>query len=166
MSLYVCPAASCLPDFLLRRNTQALKTQTLPDRQRVSAADPPAPPPHNAHMCTHSISPLHPSIHSLPPSPAVRGLKHLSQNSTAALKREKARKRKKQEDKKKKKKNNDFCSSYYPDRLFCAFSATVSVRSADLRPSFFYKYIYMIPVSHSLSPSSTSSTSSSPIHLH
>lgn len=133
MSLYVCPAASCLPDFLLCRNTQALKTQTLPDRQRVRSADP-APPPHNTHMCTHSISPLHPSIHSLPPSPAVRGLKHLSQNSTAALKREKARKRKKQEDKKKKKKNNDFCSCYYLDRLFCVFSATVSVSSADLRP--------------------------------
>lgn len=176
MSLYVCPAASCLPDFLLCRNTQALKTQTLPDRQRVRSADP-APPPHNTHMCTHSISPLHPSIHSLPPSPAVRGLKHLSQNSTAALKREKARKRKKQEDKKKKKKNNDFCSCYYLDRLFvCFLQRFQSVpltcvrinhvgRLSSLR-SFFYKYIYMIPFSHSLSSPSTSSSSSSPIHLH
>lgn len=63
------------------RNTWALKTQKPSDRQLVSAASPPP--------ITHTTS--HPSIHSLPPSLAVRGLKCLSQNSNAALKREKAK---------------------------------------------------------------------------
>lgn len=128
----VCLSRCFMPAWLppLQKHTSFKDT----DAPWQATEQTPAPPPHNTHMCTHSISPLHPSIHSLPPSPTERGLKHLSQNSTAALKREKARKRKKQEDKKKKKKNNDFCSCYYLDRLFCVFSATVSVSSADLRP--------------------------------
>lgn len=137
----------------------------------------PAPPPHNTHMCTHSISPLHPSIHSLPPSPAVRGLKHLSQNSTAALKREKARKRKNKRTRRRRRRKITtfvpviiwivffvcFLQRFQSVPLTCVHINHVG-RLSSLR-SFFYKYIYMIPFSHSLSSSSTSLLFSHPSSL-
>lgn len=166
MSLYVCPAASCLPDFLLYRNTQALKTQTLPDRQRSR------PPLHLpiTHTCAHTPSLLFipPSIHSLP----LRQSVGWSISLRIALQHWKERKQEKEKNKRTRRRRRKI-TTFVPVIIWivffvCFLQRFQSVpltcvrinhvgRLSSLR-SFFYKYIYMIPFSHSLSSSSTSSS--------